>query len=82
MGDGGCAVHAATFRTAQKLIRIEILNGKRETFLVALACSDAPEGCETWTMQLLAERLMELSAVERISDETVRTALKKKRSSL
>lgn len=54
------------------------LDGKQEAFLVALACSDAPEGRETWTMQLLADKLMELSVIdEPISDETVRRRLKK-----
>ena len=53
------------------------LDGKQEAFLVALACSDPPAGRETWTMQLLADRLVELGMVETISDETVRTTLKK-----
>lgn len=53
------------------------LDGKQEAFLVALACSDAPEGRESWTMQLLANRLVELGVVESISDETVRLVLKK-----
>jgi transposase len=54
------------------------LDGKQEAFLVALACSDAPDGRESWTMQLLAERLVELGVVdEPISDETVRRTLKK-----
>lgn len=54
------------------------LDGKQEAFLVALACSDAPDGRESWTMQLLADRLVELGVVdEPISDETVRRMLKK-----
>ena len=53
------------------------LNGKSEAFLIATACSDAPEGRESWTMQLLADRLVELKLVESISDETVRRTLKK-----
>jgi len=54
------------------------LDGKQEAFLVALACSDAPGERESWTMQLLAERLVELKVVaEPISDETVRRTLKK-----
>lgn len=53
------------------------LDGKQEAFLVALACSDAPEGRESWTMQLLADRLVQLGVVESISDETVRLVLKK-----
>lgn len=54
------------------------LDGKQEAFVVALACSDAPDGRESWTMQLLADRLVELGVVdEPISDETVRRTLKK-----
>lgn len=58
------------------------LDGKQEAFLVALACSEPPEGREHWTMQLLADRLVELGVVESISDETVRRVLKKTSSSL
>lgn len=58
-----------------------MLDGKQEALLIALACSDAPEGRAEWTMQLLADRLVELKVVERISDETVRRTLKKTNSS-
>ena len=54
-----------------------LLDAKEESLLVALACSDAPEGRSEWTMQLLADKLVELKVVERISDETVRRVLKK-----
>lgn len=57
--------------------RARKLNGKQEALLVALACSDPPEGRERWTMQLLAGRLVELKVVDSISDETVRLTLKK-----
>lgn len=58
--------------------RPPIMDGKQEAFLVALACSESPEGRETWSMQLLADRLVELQIVEQaISDETVRRTLKK-----
>ena len=54
------------------------LDGKQEAFLVALACSDAPEGRESWTLQWLADKLVELNIVESpISYETVRDTLKK-----
>ena len=47
-------------------------------FLVALACSAAPEGRESWTLQLLADKLVELKVIETpISYETVRETLKK-----
>lgn len=53
-------------------------DGVQDAYLIALACSDAPAGRETWTMQLLAERLVELGVVNApISDETVRRRLKK-----
>jgi transposase len=55
------------------------LDGKQEAFLVALACSAPPEGRSHWTMQLLADRLVELELVDAISDETVRRTLKKTR---
>jgi transposase len=55
------------------------LDGHQEAFLVALACSDAPEGYESWTMQLLADKLVELRVIDApISDETVRVRLQKK----
>lgn len=57
------------------------LDAKAEALLIATACSAAPEGRGHWTMQLLADRLVELKVVEAISDETVRLALKKRNSS-
>lgn len=53
------------------------LNRKGEAILVALACSDPPQGHTEWTMQMLADRLVELGVVESISDEAVRLRLKK-----
>jgi transposase len=53
------------------------LDGKQEAFLIALACSPPPEGRKGWTMQLLANKLVELRVVEAIADETVRRTLKK-----
>lgn len=53
------------------------LSGKQEAYLLALACSDPPEGEKRWSMQLLADRLVELEVVDAISDETVRRTLKR-----
>lgn len=53
------------------------LDGKAEAFLVATACTDAPDGRACWTMQLLADELVRLDIVDSISDETVRRTLKK-----
>jgi transposase len=57
------------------------LDGKAEALLVATACSAPPAGRAAWTMQLLADRLVEVGAVAAISDETVRRTLKKTASS-
>lgn len=57
------------------------LDGRGEAKLIALACSEPPEGRSQWTMQLLADELVALKVVDRISDETVRQTLKKTRSS-
>lgn len=53
------------------------LDGREEAQLIALACSDAPDGHERWTLRLLADKLVELDVVEGISHETVRQYLKK-----
>ena len=53
------------------------LYGHQQALLVALACSDPPTGRKRWTMQLLADRLVALDAVPRISDETIRQTLKR-----
>ena len=45
--------------------------------LIALACSDAPEGHQRWTLELLADRMVELGLVESLTYETVRLKLKK-----
>jgi transposase len=50
---------------------------KQEAMAVALACSTPPEGRATWTLQLLADKLVEIKVVDTISDETVRRMLKK-----
>lgn len=57
------------------------LDARGEAVLIALACSDVPKGREHWTMQLLADKVVELGIVESISDETVRRVMKKTRSS-
>jgi len=54
------------------------LDGKQQAFVVALACSDTPDGYAHWSMQLLADKLVELGVVhEPVSHDTVRRVLKK-----
>ena len=67
--------HARTVRPKRK--RPRVLDGAGEARLVQLACGAAPDGQEQWTLQMLADKLVELEVVERISRETVRTTLKK-----
>jgi len=61
--------------------RERTLDGRGEAKLIALACSTPPDGRTVWTMQLLADRLVELRVADAVSDETVRRTLKKTRSS-
>ena len=57
------------------------LGGKEEAHLIALACSEPPQGRTRWTLRLLAERMVALEYVDTVSYETVRGTLKKTRSS-
>jgi transposase len=57
------------------------LDGRTAATLVGLACTAPPAGRATWTMRLLADKLVELGAIDAVSDETVRRALKKTTSS-
>jgi transposase len=58
-----------------------LLDGRAEAHLIALACSTPPGDRPRWTMQLLADRLVQAKVVEAVSDETVRRALKRGTSS-
>ena len=58
------------------------LDAKGEALLIATTCSPAPHGRACWTLQLLADELVALQAVDTISYETVRRTLKKTSSSL
>ena len=58
------------------------LDGKQEARLVALACSEPPEGQARWSLRLLAEKMVELEVVDDLSYQTVRRTLKKTNSSL
>jgi len=56
------------------------LDGRQEAYVLALACSDPPEGRVKWTLRLLANRLVELEIVEDISHHTVGRLLKRGKS--
>jgi transposase len=57
------------------------LDGEQEARLVALACSEPPEGQARWSLRLLADKMVELEVVDDLSYQTVRRTLKKTNSS-
>jgi len=57
------------------------IDGEVEAHLLALVCSDPPEGRDRWTLRLLADQLVELELVESISHVAVGETLKKTSSS-
>lgn len=61
--------------------RRQALTGAQQAHLIALACSDAPEGHDHWTLRLLAGKAVELGYVERVSPETIRALLRRTNSS-
>jgi len=54
-----------------------LLDGEAEARLIAVACGEPPEGRARWTLELLADKLVELNVVESVSYQTVRRTLKK-----
>jgi hypothetical protein len=52
-------------------------DGEFEAHLVALSCSQPPEGHARWSLRLLADKMVELGHVDSVSYETVRRVLKK-----
>ena len=54
------------------------LDGNQQAFIIALACSDTPDGQERWSMQMLADKIVELGVVaEPVSHDTIGRVLKK-----
>lgn len=60
--------------------REPLLNAQQEAYLIALACTEPPEGQARWTLELLAQRMVTDEQVVEISPETVRLTLKKTNS--
>jgi hypothetical protein len=54
------------------------VDGDLEAHLIALSCSEPPEGFSRWSLRLLADRAIELEYIDNISHETVRRLLKKR----
>jgi transposase len=53
------------------------ITGDEEAHLIALCCSKAPDGYHTWTLRMLAEKMVALAIVDAVSHETVRRTLQK-----
>lgn len=69
---------AALERKKQDRPSVErLFDGAAEARLIALACSQAPEGRTRWTLQLLADKVVELKIVPHCTANTVHTVLKK-----
>ena len=58
-------------------VRQQLVEEGVEAKLIALACSSPPEGRSRWTLELLAEKVVELNIVDHTSDNTVGRTLKK-----
>ena len=72
----GCDAVLSRREYKQKVSRKKI-DGDMEAHLIALSCSDPPEGRARWTLRLLADTVVELGYVENISHEAIRQTLKK-----
>lgn len=59
-----------------------IVDGRLESQIIALRCSDVPQGANSWTLRLLADRVVELGYTDQISYNTVNNVLKKHQLSL
>ena len=70
-------LEAAINRKKQINRKARKLDGVKEANLIKISCSEAPEGASRWTLQLLADKLVELDIVDSIAKETVRQSLKK-----
>jgi transposase len=69
-------------KSSEKPPREVIFDGAFEARLIALACSDAPEGYDRWTVRLLADKSVELKFASSVSHMTVQRVLKKTNLSL
>jgi transposase len=68
---------AALYRKPVTNVHRRKITGEEEAHLIALCCSQAPEGHERWTLRMLADKMVELDIVESVSHETIRRTLKK-----
>jgi transposase len=65
----------------REVVKEKTFDSRAESKLIALRCSEVPSGYSKWTLRLLAEKMVELEYVEKMSHESVRRILKKHRLS-
>jgi len=68
---------AALGRKKGTRIYTKKIDGDFEAHLIALSCSEPPEGFVRWTLRLLADKVVELHYIDSISHESIRQVLKK-----
>jgi len=68
---------AAVYRKPVTNAHRRKITGDEEAHLIALYCSQAPEGQERWTLRMLAAKMVELDMIDSVSHETIRRTLKK-----
>jgi transposase len=68
--------------TKGKRVYAKKADGDFEAHLVALSCSEPPEGFSRWSLRLLADKVVELNYVDNISHESIRRVLKKTKLNL
>jgi len=69
-------------RRKGKRVYAKKTDGDFEAHLIALSCSEPPEGFARWSLRLLADKVVELDYIDNISHEAVRRILKKTKSNL
>jgi len=57
---------------------IRKVDGDLEARIIALSCSEAPEGFSGWSLRMLADKVVELEYINKVSHETIRRVLKKR----
>ena len=73
---------SAINRAKQSRTKSPKLDGEKEAYLIALTCSEPPQGRLRWTLRLLANKMVELNYVDSLGHETVRQVLKKRYQTL
>ena len=73
--EGG--IEAALERSATTRIYDKKVDGDLEAKIVQLCCSEPPEGFAKWTLRMLADKVVELGYIEKLSHVSVHNTLKK-----